>query len=74
MNRYFKEGGVLILNEEEKKSIKLSMQNLKCSELEKFHNILAYQIELGYNLALSPDNNVSKSSGFESALGVTSSS
>ena len=74
VNRDCKEGGVLILNEEEKKSIKLSMKNLKCSELEKFHNILAYQIELGYDLALSPDNNVSKSPGFESVLGVTSSS
>ena len=43
------------------------------SEITKFHHILAYQMELAYNLAISPDKNMSKSPGFESLLGVTSS-
>ena len=73
VDRDFTDGGVLILSEKEKKDIKSSMKNLKCSEIEKFHNILAYQIELGYDLALSPDNNVSKSPGYEAVLGITSS-
>ena len=49
------------------------MKNLKCNEMTKFHHILAYQIELRYDLAISPDNNVSMSPGFESVLGITSS-
>ena len=47
------------------------MKNLKCKDISKFHHVLAYQIELGYDLAISPDNNVSSSPGFESILGVT---
>ena len=48
------------------------MKNLNCDAIAKFHHILAYQMELGYDLAISPDNNVSCSPGFESVLGVVS--
>ncbi|KAL7545663.1 hypothetical protein ACHAWF_009011, partial [Thalassiosira exigua] len=55
------EGGILLLSKEDKDRVKASMSNLKCNKITKFHHILAYQIELGYDLALSPDNNVSQS-------------
>lgn len=60
---------VLIINEEEKKLIRSSMGN-KVTELQKFQDICSYQLEFGYDLAISPDNNVSRSPGFESVLGV----
>ncbi len=39
-------------------------------ELQKFQDICAYQLEFGYDLAIGPGNNVSRSPGFESVLGV----
>ena len=50
--------------------IKSSMKNLKCSAKVKFQHMLAYQMELGYDLALSPDDVVSSNPGFESVLGI----
>lgn len=70
VDRDWKDGGVLILNRNEKASIKSSMKNLNCSDTAKFRHMLAYQMELGYDLALSPDDNVSANPGFESVLGV----
>ena len=70
LDRDVDEGGLLLLADNEKKNIRTSMKNLKCREITKFHHILAYQVELGYDLAISPDNNVSNSPGFESVLGV----
>ena len=70
VDRDISEGGVLILSEQEKKHGRASMKNLKCSELEKFHHLLSYQMELGYDLSISPENNVSKSPGYESILGI----
>ena len=72
LDKDISEGGLMILSEAEKKYIKSSMNNLKCADITKFHHILAYQLELGYDLAISPDNNVSTSPGHESVLGVTS--
>ena len=60
----------MLLTDNENKNIRTSMKNVKCREIAKFHHILAYQVELGYDLAISPDNNVSNSPGFESVLGV----
>jgi hypothetical protein len=40
------------------------------SALQKFQDIVAYQFEFGYDLALSPELNVLRSPGFESVLGV----
>ena len=70
LDRDVSEGGLLLLTADDKKNIKSSMSNLKCRDITKFHHILAYQVELGYDLAISPDNNISKSPGFESVLGV----
>ena len=38
--------------------------------LQKFHDMCAYQFEMGYDLAISPGCNVSRSPGFESVLGI----
>ena len=38
------------------------------SVIQKFHTICAYQFELGYDLAIAIDNNVSESPGFENLL------
>ena len=49
------------------------MKNLKCSAKVKFTHMLAYQMKLGYDLALTPGDVVSENPGFESVLGVLSS-
>ena len=70
LNRDWKEGGFLILTDKEKDRI--SGSSAGKTQLEKFHNICAYQLELGYDLAISPVHNVSENPGFESFLGVIS--
>ena len=52
-----------------KKEIKGSMRKIS-SDMEKFHNIASYQIELGYDLAICPGLNASRSPGYEIVLGV----
>jgi hypothetical protein len=69
LDRCWVDGGLLIVNEKETKQIKSSMGKA-LSDMQKFHNMCAYQFELGYDLALSPSCNVSESSGFESVLGI----
>ena len=73
LDKNWDEGGVLILTERNKSLIRSSMKNLKCEPLKKFHHMLGYQIEHGYDLALSPDMNASGSQGFELVLGIVSS-
>ena len=70
LDKDYKNGGVFIMTEEEVNLIKSSMKNLNCSSKVKFTHMLAYQMELGYDLALSPDDVVSGNPGFESVLGV----
>ena len=65
------DGGLLIVNEKETKQIKSSMGKA-LTDMQKFCDMCAYQFELGYNLALSPNCNVSESPGFESVLGICS--
>jgi hypothetical protein len=38
-------------------------------DIQKFHDMCAYQFEMGYDLAISPGCNVSQSPRFESVLG-----
>ena len=70
VDQHHQDGGTLILSEEDKEKIKSSMKGKKMSHVEKFQAILAYQFEFGYDLAINPKLNVSKSPGFESFLGV----
>lgn len=52
LDKNWDEGGVLILNEKDKAHIRSSMRNLNCPEIVKFQHMLAYIMELGYDLAL----------------------
>ncbi len=65
-----KDGGILLLAEHEKERITSSKLDGKMTDIEKFRAILAYQFELGYDLAIGSRNNVSKSPGFESFIGI----
>jgi hypothetical protein len=71
LDRDWKEGGLLILSDEMKEKIRSrgGMGN-SLSHIQKFQDICAYQMELGYDLAINPNNNVSQNPGFESVLGV----
>ena len=69
LHKDWNKGGLLILSEEEKKEIKGSMGK-KLTYMNKFHYIVSYQLEFGYDLAICPGLNVSRSPGFESVLGV----
>ena len=71
LDRSWMDGGLLIVNEKETKQIKSSMGKA-LTDMQKFHDMCAYQFKLGYNLALSPTCNVSESTGFESVLGIYS--
>ena len=53
--------------------IRRSKKNLKCAQKVKFRHMLAYQMKLGYELALAPGDDASSNPGFESVLGVFSS-
>ena len=70
IDKDYKDGGVLILSKNEKRNIKAGMKNLNCTDNVKFRHMLAYQMEFGYDLSISPDDNVSSNPGFESVLGV----
>jgi len=61
-------GGILSKREEE--NIRSSMKTLNCRANVNFQHMLAYQMELGYDLALLPNDVVSSNLGFESVLGV----
>ena len=57
------------MDAEEKELIRSSM-NKDLASIQKFQDIVAYQLEFGYDLAISPEHNVSRNPGFESVLGV----
>ena len=59
----YDEGGIFDSTWDEEENIK---RNQRCN----FIDMIAYQIELGYDLAISPSDNVSNSPGFESFIGV----
>jgi hypothetical protein len=40
------------------------------TDIQKFHDMCAYQFEMGYDLAISLGCNISESPGFESVLGI----
>jgi hypothetical protein len=69
VDKNYSEGGVLILNRADKEKIRASMRQ-NPNVLQKFHSFLAYQVEFGYDIALAPGTNVSRSLGFESFVGL----
>ena len=69
LDRSWEDGGLLIFNKKEKKQISSSMGK-GLTVIQKFHDMCAYQFEMGYDLAISLGCNVSQSLGFESMLGI----
>jgi hypothetical protein len=68
LDRSWKDGGFLIFNKKEKQ-IRASMGK-GLTGIQKFHDMCAYQFEMGYDLAISPGCDVSESPGFESVSGI----
>jgi hypothetical protein len=69
LDRSWTNGALLIVHKKETKQIKSSMGKA-LTDMQKFHDMCAYQFELGYDLALSPSCNMWESPGFESVLGI----
>ncbi len=65
----YKEGGLLIMSKDDECRIKLCLKK-ELTAVQKFQEVIAYLFEFGYDLALSPENNVSHRPGFESILGI----
>jgi hypothetical protein len=69
VNKDCKEGGLLIMTKDDQRWITLCLKK-ELTVVQKFQEVIAYLFEFGYDLALSPENNVSQSPGFESILGI----
>ncbi|EJK45699.1 hypothetical protein THAOC_35674, partial [Thalassiosira oceanica] len=73
-DRDIADGGILLLDNDDKASILASMNTAEgranLTPIQKFHDIISYQFEFGYDLAIAPELNVSRSPGFESVLGI----
>jgi len=69
LDRSWENGGLMIFNEKESAQVRASMGK-GLTELQKIHDMCAYQFEMGYDLCLSPGCNVLQSPGFESVLGI----
>ena len=65
----YNQGGLLVMSKDDERRIKLCLKK-ELMAVQKFQEVIAYLFEFGYNLALSPENNVSRSPGFESILGI----
>jgi hypothetical protein len=61
---------IIISKEIKKKETAKSALKKDLTPVQKFQEVIAYLFELGYDLSLSPENNVSRSPGFEPILGV----
>ena len=68
VNCSWDEGGVLVLNAQDKQRVSSSMPKRKYTDVEKFQILLSYLFELAYDVAIAPALNVSESPGFESFL------
>jgi hypothetical protein len=69
LNKGHGDGGILVLDVDDANNIKTSMKQ-NPNEIYKFRSFLAYQMELGYDIALAPASNVSSSFGFEGFVGL----
>jgi hypothetical protein len=65
----YNQGGLLFMSKDDERRITLCLKK-ELTAVQKFQEVIAYLFEFGYNLALSPENNVSRSPGFESILGI----
>ena len=69
VGKNYKEGGLLIMSKDDQQRIKSCLKK-ELKAVQKFQEVIAYLFEFGYDLALSPENNVSRSPGFESIIGI----
>ena len=69
VDKNYEEGGLLIMSKDDERRIKSCLKK-ELAVVQKFQKVNSYLFELGYDLALSPENNVSCSPGFESILGI----
>lgn len=69
LDKCFNNGGVLIMNEVDKRNIESRMKN-ETNLLNKYHAFLSYLMEFGYDLAIAPSHNVSDSFGFEGFVSI----
>ena len=70
MEKDHTQGGLLIMSDDDRNHIESALKTKKLSTLQKCQEYIAYLLELGYDLAICPEHNVSRSPGFESFLGV----
>ena len=70
MEKDHTQGGLLIMNDEDRNHIESALKSKELSTLQKCQEYIAYLLELGYDLSICPEHNVSRSPGFESFLGV----
>jgi hypothetical protein len=68
MNKNSKQGGLLIMNNDDLCRIESVLKTKHLSQLQKCQEFIAYLFEFVYNLAINPDINVSRSPGFESFM------
>ena len=66
VNLNWDDGGILILNQEEKRQITACIPNKPHTEIEKFQMLMSYLFEVAYDVSIAPSLNVSESPGFES--------
>ena len=63
-------GGIFSFNQNEKNKIDLLRINGRATAVLKKIDVISYQIELSYNLAISQCDNVSQNPGSESCIGI----
>ena len=64
------EGGVFIFNSNEREKIDALKMKIRSTTIINQIDVVAYLIELVYDLETSPADNVSNNPGFESCLGI----
>ena len=68
MSKNNEQGGLLIMNNHDLRRIDSVLKTKHLSQLQKCQEFIVYLFEFGYNLAINPDMNISRSPGFESFL------
>ncbi len=64
VDKNYDEGRLLIMSKDDERRVKSCLKK-ELTAVQKFQEVIAYLFEFGYDIALSPENNVSHSPGFE---------
>ena len=57
MEKDHTQGGLLIMNDEDRNHIESALKSKKLSTLQKCQEYIAYLLELGYDLSICPEHN-----------------